>query len=92
MSLSPEYDQRYRESGPLRYRGDGVIDEIAVERALSGTYDPSRLTHQEITEAVRMASQQGLNDARIAERLGISPAAVFKRRKRNLPESIGRAS
>jgi hypothetical protein len=58
------------------------VDEIAVERALRGTYDPRRLTHEEVTAAVRVGMRWGLSDPEIGRRLDLTTGAVFKRRLR----------
>lgn len=95
-SYFTEYHRRYKVAGPRRRRGDGVVDEIAIERALRRQYDAARLTHQEITAAVRVGTSWGLTDGEIGKRLGMTVDAVLKRRQRagipapNPPYFVGR--
>jgi hypothetical protein len=77
-----QYDRRYKEVGPSRRRGDGLLDEIAIERVMRGRYPPARLTHQEVTAAVALGVRWRLTDGQIAKRLDLTSAAVYKRRQR----------
>lgn len=59
-------------------RDDGIIDEVAVERALLGENVPLR--PGELHEAITIASDKGLSAVIIAARLGISTRAVTRHR------------
>lgn len=57
------------------------VDEIAIERALSGDgIALAQLTHAEQLEVVRRLTEQGQSIADIAARLATSTATVSRRR------------
>jgi hypothetical protein len=56
---------------------DGVIDEVAVRRAVNGE-QTAPLTRAERTEAVRILHEQGMGAAVIARHLRMSDARVKK--------------
>jgi len=63
----------------LRRPDDGVLDEVAVERAMSG--DPVQLTKPERVEAISRLATRGMSDSQIAARLHCVPETVFRWRK-----------
>lgn len=62
----------------LRLPDDGVMDEIAVERAMSG--DAVRLTRTEQVEVIRRLAERGLSDAEVAGRLHVDKKLIERRR------------
>jgi hypothetical protein len=58
---------------------DDEIDEIAVERLMTGRRVPA--TWAEIREAARRLSAQGLSDATVAELVGASDRSIIRWRK-----------
>lgn len=63
----------------LRRPEDGVLDEIAVERAMGG--DPVQLTQTERAEVIRRLASRGDSDAAIASRLHCDPMTVVRWRR-----------
>jgi hypothetical protein len=59
-----------------RVRDDGIIDEIAIERAMSG--DMVWLTMPERLEAVRLMTERGWPASRIAERMHATKRSVVR--------------
>lgn len=69
----------------LRRPEDGILDEIAVERAMHG--DPVQLTKAERAEAIRRLAARGTADPDIASRLHCDPATVLRWRRDHEIES-----
>lgn len=61
---------------PRTRPNDGVIDEVAVQRAVSG--EPGPLTRDERAEAVRAMAARGAGVSAIATRLRMSSTSVHK--------------
>ena len=59
---------------------DGIVDEVAVERAMRG--DPVALTPTERMETVRRLAKRGLSDGEIGARVGATKRSVERWRKK----------
>lgn len=69
----------------LRRPEDGVLDDVAIERAMGG--DPVQLTATERAEAVRRLAARGVSDAEIASALHCDPQTVLRWRRDHEIES-----
>lgn len=61
-----------------RLGGEPFVDEVAVERALNGTYPGHRLTRDERATAVALGERRGLTHREIARRMQLSDRTVVR--------------
>lgn len=73
----PEY--RYGGRGPSGYvwvPEDGIIDPVAVRRAVEDQWCPVRVTRTEALEVMKILVPRGVSNASIARRIGASETTV----------------
>jgi hypothetical protein len=66
---------------PAMAESEDIVDEVAVQRALSGDR-PDTLHRAELIETIHVAHSRGLDDRQIAARLGMKPTTVQRIRAR----------
>jgi hypothetical protein len=78
------YADKQRARTPRKYAPSGELDEIAVERFMTGTLRlPKNARSPERLEAIARLAARGMNDTEIGERVGLEANTVGQLRLRN---------